>query len=238
MAAHVVNVSFASLHADDPFPHTVPMIGAMGSYAHPSANLSEPLDCYLHGYVSSGIMKVARSHPEKGVPMTIAATKVDGIVLSLTPNTHSYNYRSAVLFGYGTLVDDIEEKTWAMKLVTNSVLTGRWDESRVPPDAGEMASTNILRVRVVNGSGKVRDGGPNDDKKDTENASITERVWTGVIPMHEVIGEPVAGGASKVKGVPEHIRNFIEDTNEENDEYAKNASKIVSPQKRAAEAKD
>lgn len=37
--------------------------------------------------------------------MTIAATIVDGIVLSLTPNSHSYNYRSAVLFGYGSLVE-------------------------------------------------------------------------------------------------------------------------------------
>ena len=40
-----------------------------------------------------------------GLAITIAATKVDGIVLSLTPNSHSYNYRSAVLFGHGSFVD-------------------------------------------------------------------------------------------------------------------------------------
>lgn len=62
-------------------------------------------DCYLHGYVSSGIMKQVRENPESGLAITIAATKVDGIVLSLTPNSHSYNYRSAVLFGYGSLVE-------------------------------------------------------------------------------------------------------------------------------------
>lgn len=50
-------------------------------------------------------MKQARAHPESGLAITIAATKVDGIVLSLTPNSHSYNYRSAVLFGYGSLVE-------------------------------------------------------------------------------------------------------------------------------------
>lgn len=62
-------------------------------------------DCYLHGYVSSGVMKQARENPKTGLAITIAATKVDGIVLSLTPNSHSYNYRSAVLFGFGSLVE-------------------------------------------------------------------------------------------------------------------------------------
>ena len=50
-------------------------------------------------------MKQVRENPESGLAVTIAATKVDGIVLSLTPNSHSYNYRSAVLFGYGSLVE-------------------------------------------------------------------------------------------------------------------------------------
>ena len=49
-------------------------------------------------------MKRARESPG-GLAITIAATKVDGIVLSLTPNSHSYNYRSAVLFGYGSIVE-------------------------------------------------------------------------------------------------------------------------------------
>ena len=57
------------------------------------------------GYVSSGLMKQARENPKSGLAITIAATKVDGIVLSLTPNSHSYNYRSAVLFGFGSLVE-------------------------------------------------------------------------------------------------------------------------------------
>ena len=108
------------------------MIGTMGSFAYPSADLNDPLyvlfhavscsgvaeskpqgradqdvqrDCYLHGYVSAGLMKRARESSEGGLAITIAATKVDGIVLSLTPNSHSYNYRSAVLFGHGSIVE-------------------------------------------------------------------------------------------------------------------------------------
>ena len=71
-------------------------------------------------------MKQVRENPESGLALTIAATKVDGIVLSLTPNSHSYNYRSAVLFGHGRLVEEVEEKLWAMELVTNSVVPDRW----------------------------------------------------------------------------------------------------------------
>lgn len=85
---------------------------------YPSADLDDALDCYLHGYVTSRVMKLARENPE-GLPICIAATKCDGLVLSLTPFSHSYNYRSAVLFGYATPVEDAEEKLWALELITN-----------------------------------------------------------------------------------------------------------------------
>jgi len=90
--------------------------------------------------------------------LIIPSTQVDGLVLSLTPNTHSYNYRSAVLHGVASLVTDAAEKLWAMELITNSVCPGRWQNSRVPPDAAEMSSTQIMRVKVENGSAKVREG--------------------------------------------------------------------------------
>lgn len=201
------------------------MIGTMASWDYPSADVGEPLDCYLHGYVSSGIMKRARSTTEgKGVPATIAATKVDGIVLSLTPNSHSYNYRSAILFGYGQLVDDPEEKLWAMEQVTNSVVPGRWEETRTPPDGAEMASTVILKVKVTSGSGKIRTGGPGDEKKDTENEVLTKRVWTGVLPICEVLGEPVNGGAGQLSAIPQHIVEFRQQMNDSNDRYAKQSA--------------
>lgn len=220
----VLHVSFNSVDPEDPFPTILPMIGVMGSYTHPSADLNEPLDCYLHGYVSSGIMKQARASPDKGLPISIGATKVDGIVLSLTPNSHSYNYRSAVLFGYGSLVEDAEEKVWAMRLITNSVVDDRWEHTRTPPDASEMASTTILKVRVLSGSGKIRSGGPNDDNKDADREDITSRVWTAVLPMYETIGQPVIGGAGQASEVPEHVSNFMEDKNSTNQEYATQAA--------------
>ncbi|MCJ1262014.1 hypothetical protein MMC22_001883 [Lobaria immixta] len=233
-SSKVVHVSFnAGDPAEGAFPSILPMIGQMGSFAYPSADLHDPLDCYLHGYVSSRVMKLAHSDEGKGLPVSIAATKVDGLVLSLTPNSHSYNYRSAVLFGHAKVVTEVEEKIWAMKLITESVVPGRWENTRVPPDGAEMSSTSILRVKIVSGSGKIRDGGPGDDKKDLERPDVTGRVWTGVVPVWETIGEPVAGETNRTKEVPEHVIAFAKKENEENENYAKKAVIIALPNEEA-----
>jgi nitroimidazol reductase NimA-like FMN-containing flavoprotein (pyridoxamine 5'-phosphate oxidase superfamily) len=203
------------------------MIGVMGSYAYPSSSLSEPQDCYLHGYVSSRIMRLA-SHPTEsspeGIPICIAATKVDGLVLSLTPNSHSYNYRSAILHGHASIVTDPQEKVFAMRLVTNSVVPTRYENSRNPPDSAEMASTNILRVTIVSGSGKIREGGPHDEKKDEGREDVTSSTWTGVVPVYETLGEPVASASNRVAELPGYIRDYAEETTGGNRAYAGEAA--------------
>jgi uncharacterized protein len=215
-------VSFAPDPAD-PFPAILPMIGVMGSFDYPSASLEEPMDCYLHGYVSSRLMNLAKAS-EQGLPVCVAATRVDGLVLSLTPNSHSYNYRSAVLHGYAKPVESAEEKLYAMQCITNSVVQDRWDNSRTPPDAAEMQSTMILKVSIVDGSGKIRDGVPNDEMKDKSRDDLTGKIWTGVVPCWETFGEPVPSPLNRVEEVPEHITNHREEMNRKNEEYAKKAS--------------
>lgn len=203
------------------------MIGQMGSYEYPSSSIDEPLDCYLHGYVSSRIMNIARAS-EKGLPVSVAASKVDGIVLSLTPNSHSYNYRSAILQGYASTVTEPAEKAWAMELITNSVFRDRYANTRVPPDSAEMSSTVILRVKIVGGSGKIRDGGPNDDKKDTDRDDITAKVWKGVVPVWETYGEPIESPLNRVQEVPQYISSYIAETNEANEILAKAQAGITT----------
>ena len=198
------------------------MIGQMGSFEHPSADLDEPLECYLHGYVSVRMANLARS--EEGLPVTISGTKVDSLVLSLTPFTHSYNYRSAILFGHAQVVTDAEERLFAMRLITESVMTDRWEGSRTPPDGGELGATAILRVKIDGGSGKIRDGGPNDKKEDLEADDVTSRVWAGVAPVWEVIGQPIPTKTNAVNDLPNYIDRFVREENESNEEYAKKVS--------------
>ncbi|KAJ5889041.1 hypothetical protein N7495_009082 [Penicillium taxi] len=226
--SQVLHVSF-NPGPEDPFPTILPMIGQMGSFEYPSATIDEPLECYLHGYVSSRIMNLARNSDGKGLPICIATSKVDGLILSLTPNSHSYNYRSAILHGYASLVTDEEEKLWAMKLVTNSVLSNRWENTRIPPDRAEMSSTVILKVKIVDGSGKIRDGGVSDERKDTDNDEITGRIWTGFVPVWETFGEPVPSPGNKIEKVPEHITSFIKKKNVENRALAEGSVEVALP---------
>ena len=87
-----------------------------------------------------------------------------------------------------------------------------------------MASTTILRVKIVNGSGKIRTGGPGDENKDTEKEDLVESVWTGVVPMWETLGDPIPGGHGHVKDVPGHVRTYRDNTNKVNVKYATTAA--------------
>lgn len=211
------------------------MIGQLGVSPTDAANGETDMKCYLHGYVSSRLMKLAadaEQRGEQGLPLCVAATKVDGFVLSLTPNSHNYNYRSAVLHGFGTVVEDVEEKLWAMQLITDSVVPGRYANTRVPPDGAEMQSTRILKMRIAGASGKVREGVPEDERKDMKRDDVLDAVWTGVVPVYERLGEPRPGPYNRVKEVPEHVRKFVDGENERRERYAVEAAQKPAPLKR------
>ncbi|KAK0617400.1 hypothetical protein B0T14DRAFT_538945 [Immersiella caudata] len=207
---------------NSPFPAVLPMIGQMGSFDRPSADLGDVLELYLHGYVSSRIINLTRNPPTpEGLPLTISASHVDGLVLALTPNSHSLNYRSAILFGHATLVTSVPEKLYAMELITNSIVPSRWEHTRVPPNAAEMQSTSVLRVKIATGSAKIRSGMPHDERGDMEDEELMKRVWTGVVPIHTVMGGPVAGPYNGVGDVPEYLERWRIEENKEAEVFAR-----------------
>lgn len=226
------------------------MLGQMGSFSRPSADEGDVLDLYLHGYVSSRLINISRhqpsdassaststsstsspSSPPPGLPVCVAASHLDGLVLALTPNAHSYNYRSAILFGHATLVSEPAERLYAMQLITDGVVPGRWEGSRVPPNKGELSSTSVLKVRIATGSAKIREGPPGDDRADKEDESVTGRVWTGVVPVYHVLGEPVAGPYNEVAEVPGYLGEYVRETNLATKEAAFEAARKVAVKK-------
>jgi len=217
------------------------MIGQMGSFTRPSADTGDVLDLYLHGYVSSRLINLSRNNGnsaenESGLPITIGASHIDGLVLSLTPNSHSYNYRSAVLFGRAEAVTEVDEKLWAMELITNSVVRDRYRHTRVPPSGAEMQSTTVLRVKITTGSAKIRSGMPSDDKADLEDEGLLERVWTGVVPVHYTFGKPMPGPYNRVEKVPGYIEEFVRESNEDASDVAMEAAtKAMKPKARKGE---
>ena len=61
---------------------------------------------YFHGAHASRLLKLISA----GQPMSVAFTLLDGLVLARSVFHHSVNYRSAVIFGTGRLVEEDEEK--------------------------------------------------------------------------------------------------------------------------------
>lgn len=122
---------------------------------------------------------------------------MDGIVLFLTPNGHSLNYRSAVLHGTASLVPNmnIKKKRWAMRLLTNHMWSGRWD-STYPVAKSEMQSVQVVEVKIRTASSKIRACNVDDfDPSIVLGQSPNwrkENVWSGVVPVYEQYGEPVS----------------------------------------------
>lgn len=175
---------------------------------------------------------------EEGLPLCVAATKVDGFVLTLTPNTHNYNYRSAVLQGFATIVEDQEEKIWAMELITNSVVPNRYENTRIPPDGAEMQSTRILKLKITGASGKVREGVPNDERKDMKREEVLDTVWTGVIPVYEKLGDPQPGPYNRLSEIPDHVKSFVQEQNKTREKYAFDAAHKPAPVKRVKKGEE
>lgn len=116
-----------------------------------------------------------------------------------------------MLHGTAVAVTDADEKLYAMRLITEQVLRGRWEGTRVPPTKAELDSTAVLRVAIAAASAKVRTGPPNDAIADVQDAAVAGTVWTGVVPTWTTHGEPVPSGS--VRDVPVHVRAAVEERN-------------------------
>ncbi|KAJ4337449.1 hypothetical protein N0V95_008339 [Ascochyta clinopodiicola] len=205
----VLHVSFND--PEHPFPVVLPMLGCTGSFSDPSSDPSTTTqDLYIHGYISSRLFKKGKEAGEhdddQGLPITAAATFLDGLVLALSPFHNSCNYRSAVAYGYADVVTDQAEALYAMQLITDNMIPERWAKSRGPPTKAELSSTGILKVRIASASAKTREGGPSEDRADLKDAALVGRTWTGVVPFWGTWGEPVAG---KLNG-REEVEGYIE----------------------------
>ena len=76
---------------------------------------------YIHGSAASRMLRTL----EHGVPVSIAVTLLDGLVLARSAFHHSMNYRSVVIFGTAVAVTAPEEKNEALRLFTEQVAPGR-----------------------------------------------------------------------------------------------------------------
>ena len=145
------------------------------SYGRRDANL------YIHGSAASRMLRQMKD----GVALCVTVTLLDGLVLARSVFNHSMNYRSVVVLGKGTLVEDPEEKLAALRTLSEHIIPGRWDDVRQPHER-ELKATSVLRVPIEEFSAKVRSGPPIDDEED-----YSFPTWAGVIPLGIKVGDPI-----------------------------------------------
>jgi nitroimidazol reductase NimA-like FMN-containing flavoprotein (pyridoxamine 5'-phosphate oxidase superfamily) len=135
---------------------------------------------YIHGATVSRLI----AELQKGFAISLSAAHIDGLVLARSAFHHSMNYRSVVVFGKAQLVSD-EGKNEALKVISDHLIPGRWEEVR-KPSFKELKATQVLEIIIDEASAKIRTGGPNDDKEDYELD-----IWAGEIPLSTVAQQPI-----------------------------------------------
>src|SRR5215469_16834385 len=146
------------------------------SYGRQDANL------YIHGSAAS---RMLRNMQKEGTSVCVTVTLLDGLVLARSVFNHSMNYRSVVVLGKAELVDNPEEKLSALRVLSEHIVPGRWDDARQPNER-ELKATSVLRVPIEEFSAKVRTGPPIDDEED-----YSFPTWAGIIPLAIVSQPPV-----------------------------------------------
>ena len=136
---------------------------------------------FIHGSQVSRMLRTLGS----GIDVCVTVTLVDGLVLARSAFHHSINYRSVVMFGRATMVEERATKLAALFAFSEHVIPGRWNEVREPTEQ-ELKATTVLSLPLVEVSAKVRTGPPIDDEEDYELP-----IWAGVIPLRLVAGVPI-----------------------------------------------
>ncbi len=137
---------------------------------------------YIHGSQASRMLRVLKD----GIEVCVTVTLVDGLVLARSVFHHSMNYRSVVVFGTASVVDDPIEKLEALRAFSDHIVPGRWEEVR-PPSENEVKATMVLSLPLTEVSAKVRTGPPLDDEADYQLP-----VWAGEIPLRLTAAPPVS----------------------------------------------
>jgi len=154
---------------------------------------------YIHGSAASRMLRKLN----EGVPVCVTVTLLDGLVLARSVFNHSMNYRSVVILGTAKLVDDPLEKIEALRILSEHIIPGRWDDARQPNEK-ELKATSVLRLPIEEFSCKVRTGPPIDDEEDYSFST-----WAGVLPLETVAQLPLNDPRLDAsREVPRYVREY------------------------------
>ena len=178
---YVAHVGFIDADINEPF--VIPM-----AYARDNDRI------LLHGSTGSRLMmQLAR-----GAQICVTVTKLNAIIVAKSAFNSSMNYESVMIFGQGKRLED-SAKLEAMDRVTDRLIPGMVGYAR-PTTSKEAAGTMIIELPIEKYSLKSRTGGVMDEAEDKELP-----IWSGVIPLSRVKGEPITAPDSQGVALPSHL---------------------------------
>jgi nitroimidazol reductase NimA-like FMN-containing flavoprotein (pyridoxamine 5'-phosphate oxidase superfamily) len=153
----------------------------------------------IHGSQASRMLRALKT----GLDVCVTVTLIDGLVLARSAFHHSMNYRSVVIFGRASLIEEREAKLAALFALSEQMIPGRWKEVREPTEA-ELQQTTVLSLPIDEASAKIRTGPPLDDEAD-----YAMNVWAGVLPMQLTTVAPIADPRlpANIK-VPDYVGSY------------------------------
>ncbi len=157
---------------------------------------------FIHGSAASRMLRGLN----QGIPVCVTVTLLEGLVLARSIFNHSMNYRSVVILGKATLVDDPTEKIAALRVLSEHILPNRWDDVRQPNEK-ELKATSVIKIPIQEFSAKVRVGPPIDDEED-----FSFPTWAGVIPLEMTAGAPIPDERCD-KPFPAYMENYSRNKN-------------------------
>ncbi|MEC9237669.1 MAG: pyridoxamine 5'-phosphate oxidase family protein [Chloroflexota bacterium] len=166
-------------------------------YVTPTLQWREGDTIYWHGSSASRFLRQI-----VGKDVCIAITHFDGFVLARSAFHHSINYRSVMLFGEATKIED-DQKNELLHSFVDQLIPGRWENLRPMTDQ-EAKATTVFSMPIDEGSAKIRSGPPVDDDED-----YSLPIWAGVLPVSQILHDPVSD-PKNLDGleVPTHIRDY------------------------------
>lgn len=136
-----------------------------------------------HGSVASRMLKEqAANH----LQVCITVSFLDSIVLTRSAFGHAVNYRSAMLFGKASLIEDPGERLLESRQVMDHFLPGR-SGVVVPPTPQELQQVSFLKMPIDEAVLKVRSHPASYETSQHRS----HPVWAGEIPIEMRIGEAV-----------------------------------------------
>jgi len=158
-------------------------------------------ELFIHGSAASRTLRTLAGQVEVCVTVTL----IDGLVLARSAFHHSMNYRSVMIFGMASVVEDQDAKVRALRAFSDHVMPNRWSDVR-EPDESELKKTLVLRLPLNEVSAKVRMGPPLDDEAD-----YALPTWAGEVPFRMVAQNPIPDPRSPATTeLPEYISRYVE----------------------------